>query len=179
MKHGSKVECWHAIVEFTLWTPIPHHKERYGKTAIKFNPSATMNYTQRWIVAELVIAQRMRDAGWEAWWVDAFGRSPDNWVGWTWKLRDRPLPSPLRERYDAITLEANEVCRKPSDKKQHRKGRPDVVAWRGGESPRFTDTVFIEYKGPRDRFSCQQIEWFRLGMKESSPDHFVIVNWRG
>ena len=121
----------------------------------------------------------MRDAGWEAGWVDAYERAPRDWADWIVTLRS--LPSPLREQYEAITAAANEACRKTlktdGNNKAHYRGRPDIIAWRG-KAPSVTDAVFIEYKGPRDTIKPEQIEWFRAAIKESgSPDRFVIANW--
>jgi hypothetical protein len=180
MKRGSDVVCWHAVLKFMRWNPPPPRNERYGKTTITLNQISIASWNQPWVVAELLLAQRMRDAGWEAGWVDAYGQAPRDWADWIVTLRS--LPSPLREQYEAITAAANEACRKTSktdgNNKAHYRGRPDIIAWRG-KAPSVTDAVFIEYKGPRDTVKPEQIEWFRAAIKESgSHDRFVIANWQ-
>lgn len=161
MKRGSDVVCWHAILKFMRWNPPPPRNERYGKTAITLNQISIASWNQPWVVAELLFAQRMRDAGWEAGWVDAYGQAPRDWADWIVTLRS--LPSPLREQYEAITAAANEACRKTlktdGNNKAHYRGRPDIIAWRGKASS-VTDAVFIEYKsevGPLERNTLRPV----------------------
>jgi hypothetical protein len=136
-------------------TPAPTKKETYGKTLITRNDG-------NWTVAEIELVRRLRDAGWDAGWVDTFGSAPKEWDEWIVNLDS--LPSALRyflNDTDRITGRNG--------------GKPDVMAWRNNS---LEETVFIEYKGPRDRIHQGQIKWLQAArLAGMSLDQFAVARW--
>jgi hypothetical protein len=113
--------------------------------------------------AEIEIAKRLRAAGWQAGWLDAFGRAPETWKPWIINTDD--LPEATRARFVAIHDMIAEQNGRPGSS-----GRPDIVAWQGDR------TAFIELKGPRDRLSKEQARWGAAALAQD-PDSYGLVRW--
>jgi hypothetical protein len=69
LQRGSTERVWHARLAFQRYptgagTPRPSWHETYGKTLI-------VGEGGEWTVAELVLVERLRAAGWNAAWFDA------------------------------------------------------------------------------------------------------------
>jgi hypothetical protein len=116
-------------------------------------------------VAEIELVQRLREAGWQAGWVNTFGGAPRTWDEWL--VTPSSLPSQLRASYESITADVAGGAR----------GRPDIIAWRG-ES--LAEAVFVEYKGPSDRIRSGQDAWLRAALRAGMlREQFAVAKWPG
>jgi hypothetical protein len=106
--------------------------------------------------AEVEIVKRLRGAGWDAWWVQAFrcGRAR-----WSTYIRDVPnFPESVRR----IQLNAGEGA-----------GHPDVIAWSGER------VVAIESKSPTDKLRASQVSWFAAALNAGiAASDIGVVEWR-
>jgi len=117
-----------------------------------------------WTVAEIELVRRFREAGWQAGWMNTFGRAPRNWDEWI--VKPQSLPLPLRTTYVAIT---NSVDPKGA-------GRPDIIAWRDGT---LAQAVFVESKGLKEKIRPKQVKWFREAHHAGvSLGQLAIARWR-
>jgi hypothetical protein len=126
---GSDLLVWHANLEFVPWIPpLPSPKlswsETYGKSLMARDDGS-------WTVAEIELVRRFRNAGWQAGWVDTWGKAPRKWSEWI--VTPESLPLPLGSSYRVIS---NAVGPDGS-------GSPDVIAWRDGS---IANAVFVESK---------------------------------
>lgn len=161
----GQVQAWHVLLEFVRWhppasSPKLQWNETYGKTQILRNDGSRT-------VAEIELVRRFRDAGWQAAWVDTYGKAPESWAEWILKpeLPDS-LPEALGASYAAIT---SSVSPKGS-------GRPDIIAWRGDS---LAGAVFVESKGIKEKILADQEKWFREALKAgASQNQFAIARWR-
>jgi len=112
-------------------------------------------------LAEVEIVKRLRQAGWEAAWLDSFGRAPQRWRSWTMTLDD--LADQVRSRLALIESA-------PANAGRAAAGRPDVAAWRG------RDVVFLELKRPGDRLAPSQRDWAERALS-ISPDAYAVIDW--
>jgi hypothetical protein len=118
-----------------------------------------------WTVAEIELVRRFREAQWQAFWVDTYGKAPREWAQWIIKpeLRDS-LPEPLGSKYRDITNAVN----------VRGKGRPDIIAWPRESVAR---VVLVESE-MRDRISYDQENWFRRALQAGfSRDQLAIAKW--
>lgn len=159
---GAPLAVWHIRVEMKQWSPQPSDppltwNETYGKRQVL---SATGSRS----VAEIEIARRLRKAGWQAGWLDSFGRAPTDFQEWI--VAPDELPAALRSALLEISLAM----------RSRTNSHPDIIGWRSGK---LSDAIFIEYKGPNDRIRATQIAWlqaaFGMGI---SRDQFAIAQWR-
>ncbi len=167
LSEHSDVEAWHAPVEFRPWefsteTPKLSRKDTYG-----WKPQVQAAYPglDR-SVGEVELAQRLRSAGYTAYWVDNFGSAPAIWRPWT--RRAKQLPRWL--------LEMDEKIRRHDLMKPYKTGGwPDVVAW----DPTSNEALFVEYKGPGDKVKPSQDAWVRaaadLGVLPDTS--YVVATW--
>jgi len=159
---GSDILAWHAILEFVPWIPpqaspkLPW-SETYGKTLMAREDGS-------WTVAEIELVRRFREAGWQAGWVDTWGKAPRKWAYWI--VTPKSLPLPLGTAYEDATNSVD-----PGGG-----GRPDIIAWRNGS---LASAVFVESKGMKERVLPNQERWFREIKKAgASQDQLAIVRWR-
>jgi hypothetical protein len=102
------------------------------------------------------IVKRLREAGWNAWWVQAFRCGRARWASF---ISDGP--------------ELSEVVRRIQAKAGQGVGHPDVIAWRGDR------VVAIESKSPTDALRPSQIEWFTRALQAGiQPADMGVVEWR-
>jgi hypothetical protein len=149
----SRVVVWHVPLEFSRWTPS--HGEREPTPAERYRKTPIVGDDGQWTVAEIALVRRLRDAGWRARWFDNFERAPQDWNRW---IVEPELPVSLRK-----------IAKK-------KRGRPDVVAWRGDS---LSDVVFVEYKGPRDKVHDHQKMWFRNALRAGlTRDQLAVASWR-
>ena len=106
--------------------------------------------------AEVEIVKRLRAAGWEAAWVQAFRCGRQTWARY---IRDWPdFPAT--------------VLRIPGEA-GHQGGHPDVIAWLGQR------VIAIESKGPGDALKPSQVEWFAKALRAGiAPGDIGLVEWR-
>jgi hypothetical protein len=106
--------------------------------------------------AEVEIVKRLRKAGWDAWWVQAFKCGRARWSAY---IRDVPnFPDVVRR----IQLSAGEGV-----------GHPDVIAWSGDR------VVAIESKSPTDKLRESQIAWFAAALEAGVASSDIgVVEWR-
>jgi hypothetical protein len=155
------VLSWHVTVVFRRWrappsAPKPDWAETYGKTQVESDSGVRS-------VAEIELTHRLREAGWQAGWVDTFGSAPRAWREWL--IEPSTLPAPLRDGMKRI---ADRLA-------TARAGRPDLVAWRGRT---LGEAVFVEYKGPRDRIRTGQDAWYCAALATGiSRDQFAVARW--
>jgi hypothetical protein len=151
----------HATAAFRRWLPVPGSPEpgwaeTYGKTPI-------VSADGTWSVAEIELTRRLREAGWQAGWMDTFGAAPRVWREWL--IEQSALPELVRDTLEQIdgALGTAHV------------GRPDLVAWRGSS---LGETVFVEYKGPSDRVRAGQDPWYRAALAAGvSRGQFAVARW--
>lgn len=106
--------------------------------------------------AEVEIVKRLRRAGWDAAWVQAFKCGRRRWSAYIQDVPDFP---------DA-------VCRIQAEAGSAG-GHPDVLSWKGDR------VVAIESKGPGDQLKPSQIEWFLRALKAGvAPRDVAMVEWR-
>jgi hypothetical protein len=156
-----RLAAWHADLEFVPWippasSPKPQRSETYGKTLMAGDNSSLT-------VGEIELVRRFRQAGWQAGWVDTYGRAPQKWAEWIVTRESLPLPlgSSYRAISDAVDPEGG--------------GRPDVIAWREGS---IASAVFIESK-MKDAIRPDQEKWFREAKKAGvSHNQCAIARWR-
>ncbi len=151
---------WHAALTFMKWSPTPNvlpptRKERYGKTTI-------IGEDGSWSVVEIELTRRLREAGWQAGWVDTFGGAPKAWAEWL--VNPSSLPSALGHFISEI------------DRVTGRKGgKPDLVAWQGDS---LAKAVFLECKGPGDKIHQKQEEWLNAALRAGmSCEQFAVAKW--
>lgn len=158
---NPSVLAWHATVAFQRWMPAPGAPkslwaETYGKTQIVSGDGARS-------VAEIELTCRLREAGWNAGWMDTFGSAPGAWAKWL--VKPSALPALLRDTLERIG----------SDRKTGGYGQPDLVAWRGSS---LGEAVFVEYKGPSDRIRPKQDSWYRAALAVGiSREQFAVAHW--
>ena len=157
---GSDQLAWHATLTFMKWSPIPNElppnrTERYGKTLVTGGDGKRS-------VVEIELTRRLREAGWQAGWIDSFGQAPKVWAEWI--IRPGSFPSALG---DFIT----EVDRLTSRKS----GKPDIMAW---QDDSIAKVVFIECKGPGDKIHQRQEQWLKAALCEGiSFEQFAVARW--
>jgi hypothetical protein len=160
LARDSPLLAWHVTVAFRRWIPAPGSPkpgwaETYGKTQIVSGTA--------WSVAEIELARRLREAGWQAGWMDTFGSAPRVWREWLVAQSD--LPKSVRDALEDIGSALGTADA----------GWPDLVAWRGS---RLGASVFVEYKGPSDRIRAGQAAWYRAALAAGvSRDQFAVVRW--
>jgi|ERR1700722_15927667 len=158
---GSDVRAWHASLEFVPWIPPPSSaklpwSETYGKTLLSRDDGSLT-------VGEIEIVRRFRDAGWQAGWVDTWGKAPQKWAEWI--VTSKSLPRALRTLYRAITNAVNPCG----------SGSPDIIAWREGS---LSSAVFVESK-LKDSIRPDQEKWFREAENAGvSQNQIAIARWR-
>jgi hypothetical protein len=122
--------------------------------------------------AELLVAARLRDAGWESAWISTYGgfRAIS---AWPWDAFDPTvcdLPFALRRTIDRISGKRRELknAAKPTFW-----GIPDVIIWRGHE------LLMVECKrGQRDRVRSTQQEWVHSALLAGLVvEQFGIFEW--
>lgn len=151
---------WHATLTFTKWNPtsnipLPTRKETYGKTMI-------IGKDGNRSIVEIELTRCLREAGWQASWVDSFGGAPKVWAEWLAK------PSSFPAALSHFITEIDGVTGRKG-------GKPDIVAWQGDS---IAKVVFIECKGPGDEISQKQEEWLRAALCEGmSSKQFAVVRW--
>ena len=106
--------------------------------------------------AEVEIVRRLRAAGWDAAWFQAWRCGRKRWGQY---IRDQSeLPSVVQR----IQRDAGAAG-----------GHPDVIAWHGDR------VLAIESKSPTDRLKDSQIEWFRRARSVGiAPSDTALVEWR-
>jgi hypothetical protein len=158
--HGSDVLVWHAILEFVPWIPPPSSQklpwsETYGKTLMARDDGSLT-------VGEIEIVRRFRKAGWQAGWMDTWGKAPQKWSEWI--VTPESLPLPLETMYRAVTNAAD-----PDGG-----GHPDIIAWRDGS---ISNAVFVESK-VKDKVLPDQEQWFREAENAGvSQNQLAIARW--
>lgn len=158
---GSDILVWHANLEFVRWipplsSPKPPWSETYGKTLMARDDGP-------WTVAEIELVRRFRKAGWQAGWVDTWGKAPQKWSEWIVTPESLPLPlgSSYRVTSNAVGPDGG--------------GSPDVIAWREDS---IASAVFIESK-MEDAIRPDQEKWFREAKSAGvSHNQCAIARWR-
>jgi hypothetical protein len=145
---GSDILTWHVNLEFVPWTaptssPKLPWSETYGKALMARDDGSST-------VGEIELVRRFREAGWQAGWVDTWGKAPQMWAEWI--VTPESLPLALATPYRAITDAVN----------PRGGGRPDIVAWREGS---LASAVFVESKGAKEKILPDQEMWFRCGQQ--------------
>lgn len=106
--------------------------------------------------AEVEIVKRLRRAGWEAAWFQAFKCGRRRWTPYIADVVELPPAVQRVQRHAGASG-----------------GHPDVIAWRAER------VVAIESKGPADRLKAPQIQWFgrarEVGMRR---EDMAVVEWR-
>ncbi len=159
---GGDAIAWQVVLNFERWSPPPgtpklQWQVTYGKTLIARNDG-------QWTVAEIELVRRLRAAGWQAGWLDAFGSAPPAWQEWL--MKPELLPSPL-----------GEFLRTTSADGKSRRGQPDIIARRDGS---LATAVFVEYKGPGDKVRPGQNAWFRAALNAGMKrEQFAVARWPG
>jgi hypothetical protein len=158
---GSELEAWHAPVEFQRWeqpagAPKLTREETYGGKAQIIGSDGTRS------VGEVELVQRLRMAGYRAFWIDAFGSAPENWRKYI-ATRDQ-LPLHVAELFVKVK----------GSSRGKQGGSPDVVAW----DVRTLHMYFVEYKGPKDKVRPGQDAWFRSALRNGvAPTAYVVAKW--
>jgi hypothetical protein len=164
----SVAEAWHVAVNFEPLPPASvsakklTRKETYG-----WKPQLQSGHPHlSRSVGEVELAQRLRSAGYKAYWIDNFGGAPSVWRVWASGIRQ--LPTWMQELDRKV--------------RQHRLmdsygtgGLPDVVAW----NPSGDEVHFIKYKGPKDKVGESQDAWFRsaLDLNLLPKTSYIVAKW--
>jgi hypothetical protein len=115
-------------------------------------------------VGEIEIVRRFRKAGWQAGWVDTWGKAPQKWAEWI--VTPESLPLPLGSSYRVIS---NAVGPDGG-------GSPDIIAWREGS---IASAVFVESKMVKEAIRPDQEKWFREAKNAGvSHNQCAIARWR-
>jgi hypothetical protein len=158
---GSDILVWHANLEFVPWipplpSPKPPWSETYGKSLMARDDGS-------WTVAEIELVRRFRKAGWQAGWMDTWGKAPQKWSEWI--VTPESLPLPLETLCRAVT---NAVDPDGGG------GPPDIIAWQDGS---ISDAVFVESK-VKDKVLLDQEQWFREAENAGvSQNQLAIARW--
>ena len=160
---GSDTLAWHADVRYRPWQqpegePPLSREETYG-----WKPQIVGSDGSR-CVGEIELVQRLRRAGFRAFWIDTFGSAPAPWQKFIAK-RDELPPRIARLLADIRGSGRG----KPG-------GTPDVIAW----NPRSEEPMFVEYKGPKDKIHPGQDEWLRSALSRGlSIESYAVAKWDG
>jgi hypothetical protein len=106
--------------------------------------------------AEVEIVKRLRRAGWDAAWFQAFKCGRRRWSGY---ILDAP-------EYPASVRRVQRIAGSGA-------GHPDVIGWSDDR------VIAIESKSPTDRLKDSQVDWFRAARSAGVADHdTAVVEWR-
>ena len=106
--------------------------------------------------AELLVASRLRAAGWKATWASAYRRRfVDTWA---WDALEptlsQPLPTDVLNTLEKVAAKRNSLIGRPTSMFD---GMPDVIAWQGSDHLLCLE---CKWRG-RDRIQTTQIEWMQ------------------
>ena len=105
--------------------------------------------------AEVEIVKRLRRAGWDAYWYQAFRCGRERWRPYIWDAAPHP------EGVRALQASAGAGG-----------GHPDIIGWSGDR------IVALESKGPGDSLRPGQVAWFqRASAFGLTADELGIVEW--
>jgi len=151
---------WYIQLGFEKWiqpegAPKLAWEDTYGKKQV-------VGADNERSVVEVEVVRRMRKAGYQAFWLDAFGRGPLAWHQWITQL-------------DKLPEEIQDLVRRIGCRLGSRVGGiPDVVAWLPGTA---NQALFIECKGKGDNLRSSQLSWFRAALEEGLPvSSYVVAN---
>jgi hypothetical protein len=122
--------------------------------------------------AELLVATRLKAAGWGATWASAYGRKFVD--AWAWDALEprlsEPLPVRVLDTLKKVAARRNSLVARPRSMFD---GMPDVIAWQG------SDLLCLECKRRgRDRIRATQIEWMRSAvMIGLSVSQLGVFEW--
>ena len=170
----SSLQLWHVDValvpvSFVLGRELSRSETWNGKPLVLVRSCGETEGVEG--VAEAEITQRLRNAGWKAYW----SRGQKRWGEWT--LASSPSDREAFHTIDASIRQHSKVLR------ANRAGRPDIVAW----DPQSGSMHCMEYKGPScrdpyraDTIKPEQVAWFKTALELGilSFDNCAVVRWR-
>jgi hypothetical protein len=161
--HGQVVEIPKCIITFDRWTGEPV-KETFGGKAI-------VSVNNKPMFAELGIMTHFVDDGWEARWVETYGRGnmePKCLTAWKDDKYGNQEHQPIGN--DKIITLLADIAKLNGGSY---KGCWDVLAWKGNT------VVFAESKRTKkDAIRTSQSNWLEAGLKYGlSKENFLVVQW--
>jgi Arc/MetJ-type ribon-helix-helix transcriptional regulator len=159
---GDAPMAWTGIVFLKAWRGGDSNRLSWAETYGKRN-SVVADKNGQLSLAEIEVVKRLVDHGWEARWLDGFGRAPTQFREYTATLDE--LPNRVREALTEIDRQAHEF-----DIERSSAGRPDIVAWHDHK------IAFLEVKGPNDRLQPAQVAWARAAVA-SEGISYGVVRW--
>lgn len=150
-------------LQFEAWKGVPVRESFGGKAVLQMGG--------RPMFAELVILQHFSEAGWEARWVETYGRGnkePICLSAWADDIYKNQVHDPIADESILNTLKG--IAKLNGNKYA---GCWDILAWKG------KDLVFAESKRrKKDRLRPSQNSWLAAGLEYGlSVNNFLVVEW--
>lgn len=150
-------------ISFKNWTEEPLNNTFGGKPLIELNEEP--------MFAELAIMNTFINAGWEARWIETYGKakmSPvyiTEWIDINYKAQ---IHRPINHQMVNILLQAV-----AQNNNNNFAGCWDVLAWKGDK------VIFAESKrSKRDRIKETQKQWLEAALKTGfTTENFLMVEW--
>jgi hypothetical protein len=161
--NGVKVNIPKCLVRLEEWKGKPVKNTFGGKPIVKMD--------QRPMFAELAIKEHFVANGWEARWVETYGRVNKKPLCLsTWKddkFRNQ-IGDPIKN--EEVLEKLSEIAKYNNDSYS---GCWDILAWKSD------NMIFAELKREsKDRIRQTQIDWLFAGLKSGlKPENFLIVEW--
>jgi len=157
------VEIPKCIVAFSKWTGEPVKETFGGKPIVSFDSKP--------MFAEVAIITSFRNDGWDARWVETYGRrskEPICLSEWKDDKYKNQIHTPIEDK--EITKQLADIAKINSNSYS---GCWDVMAWKGDR------IIFAESKrAKKDSIRVSQNNWLASGLKYGlQPVNFMIVQW--
>lgn len=160
---NEKIEIPKCIIEFEKWIGQPVKETFGGKPIVCINEQP--------MFAELAIMKQFILSGWEARWIETYGKSNKEPICLsTWKddKYKNQIHNPINDKRVLEILSGIAICNNNSYS-----GCWDVLGWNNNE------VVFAESKRvKKDKIRQTQINWLSAGLKSGlKPKNFLVVQW--
>jgi hypothetical protein len=161
--NGQKVEIPKCILLFNKWTGEPVKETFGGKPIVSFDDKP--------MFAEIAIMTSFHNDGWDARWVETYGRrnkEPICLSEWKDDKYKNQIHTPIED---------NEIAKLLADiakiNSNSYSGCWDVMAWKGHS------VIFAETKRTKkDSIRVSQKNWLAAGLKYGlRPNHYLVVQW--
>lgn len=145
------------------WAGKPVNETFGGKPIVSFENEP--------MFAELAIMKHFAKAGWQARWIETYGRSnrdPMFLTEWKDDKYINQTPHPIDDK-DILNLLTKLMMQNANSYS----GCWDVLGWKDGR------VIFAELKRMKqDRIRTTQIQWLASGLEQSLlPENFLVVQW--